>query len=221
MVLMAKHKDLSQLAYTFITDQLIGRKLEPGSLIEPGDIAQQLEISMSPVSKALQLLAHEGFVKIIPRKGSFVASSNPTALMNQMMFREAIECQAARIYCGVPVQENRDKLLKIAEPLENTAASVQEHWELEIKYHSLLISLSGCPSLIRNFNNNIRLSFFLSINIYHAEAVESQSHIELTDNLTMNNANKAEKYIRDHLRSGKPAFLKNLFLVEGKSWEKI
>lgn len=217
---MAPRKDLSQLAYTYLIDQLTGRELEPGNLIEPRDIARQLKISISPVNKALHLLAHEGFVKIIPRKGSFVENSNPSSLMDQMMLREAIECQAARIYCGSPVLENRDKLTQIAENLEKTPVSYQEHWKYEIEYHSLLVSLSGCSSLIRSFKNNIRLSLFLSINIYYEETGERQSHVELTESLTVNNPSKAEKIVREHLRSGKPAFLKNLQLVEGKSWEK-
>ncbi len=218
---MAPRKDLSQLAYTYLIDQLTGRELEPGNLIEPRDIARQLKISISPVNKALHLLAHEGFVKIIPRKGSFVENSNPSSLMDQMMLREAIECQAARIYCGSPVLENRDKLTQIAENLEKTPVSYQEHWKYEIEYHSLLVSLSGCSSLIRSFKNNIRLSLFLSINIYYEETGERQSHVELTESLTANSPSKAEKIIREHLRSGKPAFIKNLQLVEGKSWEKI
>ena len=217
---MAPKKDLSKLAYTYLIDQFTGRELEPGNLIEPRDIARQLKISISPVNKALHLLAHEGFVKIIPRKGSFVENSNPSSLMDQMMLREAIECQAARIYCGSPVLENRDKLTQIAENLEKTPVSYQEHWKYEIEYHSLLVSLSGCSSLIRSFKNNIRLSLFLSINIYYEETVERQSHVELTESLAVNNPSKAEKIVREHLRSGKPAFLKNLQLVEGKSWEK-
>lgn len=218
---MAPRKDLSQLAYTYLIDQLTNRKLEPGNLIEPKDIARQLEISISPVNKALHLLAHEGFVKIIPRKGSFVENSNPASLADQMMLREAIECQAARIYCGFPVLENRERLIKIAEKLEKTPASYQEHWKYEIEYHSLLVSLSGCSSLIRSFKNNIRLSFFLSINIYYEEIAERQSHVELTERLTVNSPPKAEKFIREHLRSGKPSFLKNLQLVEGKTWGRI
>jgi DNA-binding GntR family transcriptional regulator len=214
-------KDLSLLAYTYLIDQLTGKELEPGNLIEPRGIARQLDISISPVNKALHLLAHEGFVKIIPRKGSFVENSNPSTLMDQMMLREAIECQAARIYCGTSVLESRDKLIRIAENLERTPVSYQEHWKYEIEYHSLLVSLSGCSSLIRSFKNNIRLSLFLSINIYYEETAERQSHVELTESLTVGNPNKAEKIIREHLRSGKPAFLRNLRLVKGKSWEKI
>ena len=218
---MAPKKDLAQVAYTYLIDLLTGRKLEPGNLIEPRDIARQLGISISPVHKALHLLAHEGFVKIIPRKGSFVENSNPSSLMDQMMLREAIECQAARIYCGSPVLENRGRLIRIAENLEKTPVSYQEHWKFEIEFHSFLVSLSECSSLIRSFNNNIRLGLFLSINMYYEETAERQSHVELTERLTGSSPGKAEKNIREHLRSGKPAFLKNLRFVEGKSWAKI
>jgi len=218
---MAPRKDLSQTAYSYLVDQLMEKKLEPGNLIEPRDIAGQLDISISPVHKALQRLAHEGFVKIIPRKGSFVENSNPSSLMDQMMLREAIECQAARIYCGAPVEENKEKLMRIAEKLERTPASYMEHWKHEIEYHSLLVSLSGCSSLIRGFKNNIRLSLFLSLNLYLQEGADRKSHVELTERLAVNSPGKAERLIREHLRSGKPAVLRDLFLIEGKSWERI
>ena len=200
---------------------MMGKKLEPGNLIEPRDIAGELDISISPVHKALHRLAHEGFVKIIPRKGSFVENSNPSSLMDQMMLREAIECQAARIYCGAPVEQNKDKLMRIAEKLERTPASYMEHWKHEIEYHSLLVSLSGCSSLIRSFKNNIRLSLFLSLNLYLQEGADRKSHVELTERLAVNSPQKAERLIREHLRSGQPAVLRDLFLIEGKSWERI
>jgi DNA-binding GntR family transcriptional regulator len=138
-----------------------------------------------------------------------------------MMLREAIECQAARIYCGSPVLNNRERLIRIAENLEKTPATYQEHWKFEIEYHSLLVALSDCSSLMRSFKNNIRLSFFLSINIYYEEAGDRQSHVELTEKLCTSSPTKAERLIRDHLRSGKPAFLRRLQIVKGKSWEKI
>ena len=101
------------------------------------------------------------------------------------MLREAIECQAARIYCGRPVLENQERLLQIAEKLEKTPVSYQEHWKHEIEYHSLLVSLSGCSSLIRSFKNNIRLSLFLSINLYYEETTDRESHVELTERLAV------------------------------------
>jgi DNA-binding GntR family transcriptional regulator len=218
---MEQKKDLSKLAYTYLIDKLMRKELEPGNLIEPRDIARKLDISISPVHKALGSLVHEGFVNIIPHKGSFVENSNPTSLINQMMLREAIECQAARIYCGSLVEKNRNLLIPLAEKLDKTPMSSQQYWKYEIEYHSLLVSLSNYSSLIRSFENNIRLSLFLSIHLYYEENIERSSHIKLTERLTDNNPNKAEKTIREHLRWRKPTFLKNLRTVGGKSWEQI
>ena len=75
--------------------------------------------------------------------------------MDQMMLREAVECQAPRICCGSPALDNKDSLIRIAEKLEKTPASYIEHWKYEDEYHSLLVSLSGCAGLLRSFNDEI------------------------------------------------------------------
>lgn len=213
--------DLTQQAYGYLIEQLISHDLQPGNLIEPREIANALGISMSPVTRALHQLGHEGFVKIIPRKGSFVENSNPKSIFEQMMMREALECQAARIYCGKPVQENMDKLLELAKVIEDTPASFHEHWEVEIEYHSFLVGLSDCSNLIRLFDSSMRLGFFLRLNLFFRETAHPESHVDLAKSLTTTDADKAEQIIRHHLRSGKPTLLQELEISKYKAWQDI
>ena len=213
--------DLAQEAFDHLIGQLATRELEPGNLIEPKEIAGALGISMSPVTRALHQLEHEGLIKIIPRKGSFVANSNPESIFEQMMMREALECQAARIYCGKPVEENLDKLLSMAEAIDRTPTSFQEHWETEIKFHSLLVSLSACSSLARAFESSMRLGFFLRLNLFFREMSPSESHVDLAKALVTVDPDEAEEAVRHHLRSGKPAHLQEYEVSEYKGWQEI
>jgi GntR family transcriptional regulator, rspAB operon transcriptional repressor len=213
--------DLAQKAFDYLIGQLASRKLEPGNLIEPKEIASALGISLSPVTRALHQLEHEGLIKIIPRKGSFVANSNPKSIFEQMMMREAIECQAARIYCGKTVEENLDKLLSMAEEIERTPTSFQEHWETEIQFHTFLVSLSACSSLARAFESSMRLGFFLRLNLFFQEMAPSESHVDLAKALVTNDPAKAEEAVRRHLRSGKPAHLQEYEVSKYKGWQEI
>ena len=214
-------RDLTGKAHDYLIEQLIHHELQPGNLIEPREIADRLGTSVAPVNRALHRLAHEGFVRIIPRKGSFVENSNPKSIIDQMMMREAIECQAARIYCGTSVEENMETLLALAEKIEGTPASYYDHWTKEIEYHTFLVSLTYCSNMIRSFKSSMRLGFFLRLNLFYREATDSANHIKLTKSFVTTDPDEAERIIRQHLRIGKPLLFQELEIVKQKTWKDI
>ena len=216
-----KDSDLTLKAYNHFINLLNERKLQPGNLISPKDYARELQISLSPVHKAMHRLALEGLLIVLPRKGTFVANANPEALLDQMFLREAIECQAARIYCGKPVSENIETIRELANDIENTSENSPDHWRKEIAFHSFLVSLSQSQNLQKIFANNIQFGFFLTINMYFDELTKKQGHFEMAKRLTTSNPDEAEKIMRDHLRSGKPKYLQNLHILGEKTWNEI
>lgn len=74
-------KSLKTLFMERITTMIISEELKIGEKLPPErDIAQQMNISRSVVNDGLNELAKMGFLKIIPRQGTFVADfkSQPT-----------------------------------------------------------------------------------------------------------------------------------------------
>ncbi len=114
--------------------------------------------------EALIQLEMEGFVESIPRKGTLVKPIRLEDILGQLMLREAVECQAARLYCGPRVLEQRPGLLQLAAELESTDSESPEHWKQEIAFHSRLVELSDCPALLREFKRFIRLEVFYRLN---------------------------------------------------------
>jgi DNA-binding GntR family transcriptional regulator len=147
----------------------------------------------------------EGFVESIPRKGTIVRPIRQEDLSGQLMLREAVECQAARLFCGLPVRDNRAELDAIAEELEMTASDAPEHWKQEIRFHGFLVGLSGVPTLVHEFMRIIRLGSFFRLNriLTKSDKAERLSHFDLLEALSRDDPDNAEKAIRAHLRSGK------------------
>ena len=202
-------------------ERLITHQLQPGNLVIPSEIAKELEISVSPVTRALQRLEHEGFVKIIPKKGSFVENSSPESILGQMMMREAIECQAARIYCGRLVEENIDRVIDLAEAIRGTPETYHADWEAEIAFHTRLVSLTGVSNLIRAFENTVKLGFFLRLNLVFRITGYADNHVELAKDLLTGDPDGAERRIRHHLRSGKPEALQHWEIAPHNSWDDM
>lgn len=202
---------LSRDVYDHLLGRFLGNELLPGHVLNRRAIAQHLGISVAPVLEALLQLEMEGFVESIPRKGTIVKPIRQEDVFGQLMLREAVECQAARLYCGSPVRAHQETLQTLAEQLESSRSDTLEHWHLEIAFHSSLIGLSGCPILLREFQRIMRLGVFYSINriLPPSVAPERLPHTVLVDRLQDPDPDVAETAIREHVRSGKlPLFVR-------------
>ena len=65
-----------KLVYDDIRNKIIHRQMFPGNRIIEEDLAQELGTSRTSIRSALQQLRQDGFVEIIPNRGSFVVPGN-------------------------------------------------------------------------------------------------------------------------------------------------
>ena len=207
-----KNASLSEKVYNILLDRLLTNRLIPGEILNRRDVAKELQVSVAPVLEAMVQLEHEGYLESIPRKGTRVRPIRKEDILGQLFVREAIECQAARLYCGKPVQENEGTLKELARECDKEASLSPKHWEDEIRFHKCLVELSGCKALVREFEKTIRLNMFYAMNkfIEPESRTERQSHEELVDLLKTDDPDEAERIIRYHVRSGKRNLYKDV-----------
>ena len=79
----------AEQAYDHIFNLLLRRDLRPGDLVDRKRIAEDLGISLIPVSDAVQRLTHEGFLTTRRRQGTFVRNS-PKTLPDTCYFPEIL-----------------------------------------------------------------------------------------------------------------------------------
>lgn len=206
----APRQSLSQDVYQHLLEKFLQNELVPGHILNRREIAQQLGVSVAPVLEALLQLEMEGFVESIPRKGTLVKPVRQEDIFGQLMLREAVECQAARLYSGEPVRQARPELDILASALETTPAESPDHWKQEIEFHSALVRCSGCPALLREFQRFIRLGVFFRLNsiLGPVDRLDGRRHADLLDALCTADPDQAERVVREHLRSGKQRLFK-------------
>jgi len=88
---------LSEQAYQRIRQQIIQLDLAPGDVVREDDLRAQLDIGRTPIREALQRLAREHFVQVIPRRGMFVTAIDVTELSTLLETRYVMEPYAARL----------------------------------------------------------------------------------------------------------------------------
>jgi DNA-binding GntR family transcriptional regulator len=90
---------LSSRAYAEIRRKIIRLELAPGDVVREEMLQAELGIGRTPIREALQRLARDQFVSVIPRRGMFVSSIDVSELSLLFETRAVMEPYAARLAC--------------------------------------------------------------------------------------------------------------------------
>jgi len=112
---------LTDRAYRSLEEMIVTLKLEPGSILSETALAEKLGIGRTPIREALQRLAREGLITILPRKGILVTEINPAKQLQLLEVRRALERLLARGAALRSSDEERKAFLEIAEGMETAA----------------------------------------------------------------------------------------------------
>ena len=67
---------MTELAYAALEERIVTLRLKPGEFLSEQTLAEQLDLGRTPIREALQKLAREGLVVILPRRGILVSDTN-------------------------------------------------------------------------------------------------------------------------------------------------
>lgn len=93
----APHRSLSEQAYEQIRHRIVTLMLRPGSVVDEGQLQQELGLGRTPIREALKRLELERLINIIPRRGIFVTPINVTDLQRLYEVRLNLECLATEL----------------------------------------------------------------------------------------------------------------------------
>jgi DNA-binding GntR family transcriptional regulator len=88
---------LADRAYVQLREEIITAELAPGTLLREEDLTGRLELGRTPVREAIQRLRREGYVTILPRRGTLVSEISITDLAAIYEVRTRLESWGARL----------------------------------------------------------------------------------------------------------------------------
>lgn len=87
----------AELVYITLRQDILNNNYRPGQRLSEETIAQELNVSRTPVREALKRLHAEGFVEIRPHRGAVVRDASCEELAELCAVREVLEGLAARL----------------------------------------------------------------------------------------------------------------------------
>ena len=112
---------LTDQAYRAIEEAIVTLKLKPGAVLSEQALSALTRIGRTPIREALQRLAREGLVMILPRKGILVADLNPRSHLLLLEVRREIERLLSRAGAARATADQRAHLQEIARGMDQAA----------------------------------------------------------------------------------------------------
>jgi DNA-binding GntR family transcriptional regulator len=96
---LALSLQLGARAYRALWSGIVGGSIDSGVQLRPDTIAEQLDISTTPVREALHRLESDGLIVKLPYKGWFVREFTEQEVRDLYEMRAALECFGVRLAC--------------------------------------------------------------------------------------------------------------------------
>ncbi|MFL6631518.1 MAG: GntR family transcriptional regulator [Massilia sp.] len=139
----------SRRVYLCLRRRIVGMDMLPGTRVVERDIAEEFGTSRTPVHEAVQRLADEGLIEIVPRSGTFVSRIPLDALDEANLVRHALETaiiEKAAERVG-PDDAVRLRAILAEQEAAITANDFATFHRTDERFHALLAELSGYPGV--------------------------------------------------------------------------
>jgi DNA-binding GntR family transcriptional regulator len=117
---------MTERAYRALEESIVTLALAPGEVVSEAQLATRLRIGRTPIREALQRLARERLVRILPRRGIVVAGVDVGEQLRLLEVRREIERLIARAAARRADAAQRARFEQVAEGMEQAAATNDE-----------------------------------------------------------------------------------------------
>lgn len=171
--------------------------------LDERELSERLQISRTPIREALARLEQEGLVRIVPRKGVFIARKSKAEILEMVTVWAALESMAARLATRNASDEEIGALRTLFTTLkgDEARAHIDEYSEQNIKFHQAILDMAKCALIV-----DITSGLFIHMRaIRHRTIAEADrvsrsvvDHLHIIEALEARDADLAERLVREH-----------------------
>ncbi len=201
---MEENKIQTEQIYEILKSRIIHLEYEPGEILNEVDLAEEFNISRTPIRKVFQMLSSDKLLNIIPRFGAQVAPMDFRKMKAVFEVTRELDPFATRLAVERITPENLARLEEIVERLE--------HYDIETDYQEAINDDEEFHEIIFSSCDNPWLEDILTNLHYHTERLWHYCE-RYFDDITLftdslgkvlqaikeKDVEKAEKYTREHI----------------------
>lgn len=150
-------KPLGEIVYVALREAIIKNQFKSGERLMETELADEMMVSRTPVREAVRKLQSEGYVVMLPRKGTYVTSLTIQDVNDVFEIRGALESMAAVLASERASDEEINEIKKFIEDeaVLWDSSDLARTIRSDIQFHSLLYRASK-NTKIENLINDLR-----------------------------------------------------------------
>ncbi len=214
---------VSERIYAALRQEIMRCEIAPGTTLDAASIAQRYEVSKTPVRDAMQKLAADGLVAILPRSGYRVAPITFQAVHEILDLRAAIgphaARQAARYATSADIAALRQIVSEYAAPLD-----IGTMQQVARRFH---IAIARCSrnrrvvALSENLFDELERLLRFAIDFTVKTGEHSDEHTALVDAIEAGDGERAAAIETAHIRSSREFLIERLMTLGYLSQNEI
>ncbi len=187
-----------------LRERIFSGELAPGSFIDEARLAQEMEISRTPLREALKVLTAEGLVRHEPRRGSFVGEVTEQDLDEIFPVIALLEGRCAHEAALNATDADLEALQALHDKLARHARArrINDYYAANFAIHEAIIQLAGNRWLAQVITDLRKIVKLARLQQLHAPGRLEQSlseHLAVFAALKARDAEGAEAAMRTHL----------------------
>jgi len=211
-----KQMSLAEQLYETLQEKLITLQIRPRDILVEARLAEEYNVSKTPVREALAFLKRDGFLEVLPRIGYRVIPMSIQDVHEVYDLRILLEGEAASLAAKRASDNELHDLLefeqKTAQELSENTKDPFSYLEFHDSFHMQIAGLSGNSRLVAVISNlykeSIRLRFCdPRMDITHLTEAEKDS-VQIWNALSEHDCNKASLLMKQHIARAKERLLR-------------
>ncbi len=200
-------RGLKEHTYQILKERLVDCIYPPGSLLNEAQLAQDLELSRTPIREAISKLEMDGFIKILPKKGIYVTDITFNDV--HQVFQARIEIEPIALRLSGP-RLPKDELAAFCHKFQEPVTDIHNSFRLDTAMHLFIIEHCGNRYIIdmmrRVFEENTRIIISSRQNQLQIHDAKEE-HLNILNLLIHDKYEEAEAAMRIHIDSCRKAAL--------------
>lgn len=190
-------------AFRVIRDNIIKLVLKPGTMISEQDLADELELSRTPVHEALQELSKSRIIEVFPQKGSLVSLIDRELIEEAVFVRATLE---SAITEQAALMANEDDIKELTDNIELQEFllkqnNIDKFMEMDNAFHQKMYAITNkmqCYYMVKAMN--IHHDRFRELRVQGADRSPIiRQHKQILEAIKDHDGDLAKKYTYEHI----------------------
>lgn len=204
-----ERRTLAKEVYDWLVDQIVIGELRAGEQVVEARVAQELDISTTPVRAALEALVTEGVLRRRVHHGCTVTDPTLEEHADIIQLRDSVEGLAARLMASQGTDEDIAALSEACRAVNHAIADgdIEQYALKDFEFHRQIIRGCGNDYIVRvaNAETLLLLSLFedepLRTEVLEQGMSPADDHRRVLHAIQQHDPDSAERCMQEHIRS--------------------